>query len=130
MTRYVEIVKYLIVGVATTGVNFIVYYTASRALGVNMMWANCLAWFFAVLFAFIASRYIVFQDKDDKIIMQFTKFVSSRLFSGVIEQGLFVIFLTWSGIGDLKVKVLIAIVTIILNYITSKYIVFKTTKKV
>ena len=61
--KYKEIIMYLIFGVATTGVNWVVYSLLMKAVlvhapgsdDVKMTVSNVIAWIAAVIFAFITS---------------------------------------------------------------------------
>ena len=66
-----EVVLYLIFGVATTLVNWIVYLIFNNLIfnhlfseNTAMTASNAVAWFLAVLFAFITNKLIVFKSKE------------------------------------------------------------------
>ena len=62
--KYKEIIMYLIFGVATTGVNWVVYSLLMKAVlvhapgsdDVKMTVSNVIAWIAAVIFAFITNK--------------------------------------------------------------------------
>lgn len=129
MNKYRESILYIIIGVLTTAVNFLVYIIGTRVLMVNVIIVNIFAWLMAVLFSFFANRSIVFISKDEKIFKQVFKYFVSRLVSGAVEQILFVSLLYQDVFKDITIKILISIIIILLNFITSKYIVFNTKEK-
>ena len=139
LTRFKEQIMYLGVGVLTTLVDWAVYavfvlFVPSvggeflQRISPNIL-AYSIAWFFAVIFSYIASKALVFKPTNEKISREFAKFFGSRA-----------ITLALSIIGDVLLsgdyaiikiedpfiaKLIISIAIIIINYITSKWLVFK-----
>ena len=62
--RYKDVLAYIFFGVCTTAVNLIVFFICARLIGFNTAWSTILAWFFAVLFAFITNKSLVFGSKS------------------------------------------------------------------
>jgi len=100
--------------------------------------SNAIAWFSAVLFAFVTNKIYVFNSKSRKlslILREAVKFFCSRLLSGVIEVFLptllFSVGLNQSllGIKGFASKLAVSVIVIVLNYVTSKFIVFNTKTK-
>lgn len=134
-----EIVMYLVFGVLTTVVNFVCFYvlftlnnqtgTFPEKIGVHI--ANVTAWIVSVLFAFIVNKIFVFESKKMKPVIFFKElimFVCARLVSlGVEEAGLF-FFNNIIGIKAIPVKIIMAFVIVVLNYVFSKLLVFKKNK--
>ena len=160
-----EIFLYLIFGVATTLVNWIVYLLFNNLIfnrffseNTAMTAANAVAWFLAVLFAFVTNKLIVFKSKEKTariLIPEILSFYASRGLTGLLEifvptllvnagitftllgdGGIFpnalrdsgFIYTTLSDRG-LVPKMIVAVVVIILNYVFSKLIVFRKKKK-
>ncbi len=138
LLRYEELIRYGIVGVLTTAVNFAVYLLLSRALFPGLlakngelyaMIFNWIAWGCAVLFAFIANRAFVFerQDRGRVLAMQFLSFAALRIVSGVIEN--FAPSLLISiGVHDLAAKAIVSVAVIVLNYLFTKFVTFAKRK--
>lgn len=120
-----ELFAYLVFGVLTTLVNFVVYIFFTKICGVNYVISNILAWFLSVLFAYITNRIWVFESKNSNVLKECMLFYSGRLFSGILDTGLMVLFIEIFTMGDLISKVIIQIIVIIINYVFSKWIVFK-----
>lgn len=133
--KYKEIIMYLIFGVGTTAVNWIIY-TVIVVLGreVNLTIANIIAWVGAVAFAYITNKLWVFESKswNPKIVWkELGMFLSARIFSGIFEIGLFPV-LVWMGMNQaifgvegMLAKIVIGVLVIVLNYIFSKLLVFR-----
>ena len=133
--KYKEIIMYLIFGVGTTVVNWVIY-TVIVMLGkeVNLTIANIIAWVGAVAFAYITNKLWVFESKSwslEVVWKELGMFLGARIFSGIFEIGLFPV-LVWLGMNQaifgvegMLAKVVISVLVIVLNYIFSKLIVFK-----
>lgn len=144
--KYKEIIMYLIFGVATTGVNWVVYSLLMKAVlvhapgsdDVKMTVSNVIAWIAAVIFAFITNKLWVFESKSwvPKVAArEFVSFVVSRLATGVIEWFgpllLFKIGLDQDlfGVKGFVAKIVCSVLVVILNYVFSKLLVFTKKKK-
>lgn len=126
--KYEEKILYIIFGLLTTAVNFISYIVITRLIGINYIDANIIAWLIAVSFAFITNKIFVFNSKEFGIFSIFneaTKFILSRVITGAIDVALLYLFVGVLDFYDLGSKIIIGIVVIIINYIFSKYYIFK-----
>jgi putative flippase GtrA len=127
-----ELVLYIIFGVATTLVNYLVYFPLYNWFGLSGALSNALSWVVAVAFANLTNKPFVFQSNDwsaKTVFRELLKFVGCRVGSGAIET--FLIFLTvdclhWNGN---VLKILTSVIVVILNYIASKWLVFRKEEK-
>lgn len=139
-----ETILYIIFGVATTVVNYVVFY-----LLYNVLWhqrgslsANAVAFVAAVIFAFVVNKIFVFQSKSwhmDTLKQEIPSFLAARIGSfGIEEAGLFISerILKLGGVAALTlgnvvldwitiVKLALAFVVIVINYIFCKLLVFR-----
>ncbi len=138
LTKNRELITYIIFGLLTTLVNWVVYSLLVELLSLPLTASNAIAWFSAVLFAFVTNKIYVFNSKSRKlslILREATTFFCSRLLSGVIEVFLptllFSVGLNQSllGIKGFASKLAVSVIVIVLNYVTSKFIVFNTKMK-
>lgn len=123
-----ELVSYLFVGVATTVVNYVVYYLATRMLSMGVMAGTWTAWVAAVAFGYVANKAFVFHTHCDgalALLREALGFFSMRLVSLGMETVLMYLTVTVLGLNDLVMKLVINIVVIILNYVFSKLFIFK-----
>lgn len=138
-----EIFLYLVFGVLTTAVNWIVYLvvtslmglsletegTARYALIVNI--GQILGWILSVLFAFFTNKKFVFESAATARtggVKEFLLFVSARVASLVIfDLALFNLLLLF-GLNDKWDKLLMNVLVIIFNYVASRFVVFKKKK--
>lgn len=120
-----ELFWYVVFGVLTTVVNILVYLLFARIFNVNYIYSNIIAWFLSVLFAYITNRIWVFESKSSNIIKEASYFFAGRIFSGVLDTGLMYVFIDLLSFGDEFSKVIIQVIVVIVNYVLSKYVVFK-----
>lgn len=126
--KYYDILIYLIFGGLTTVVNYVVYIPCCEWLSLSAAVSNMIAWVVAVAFAFVTNKPIVFKSHDwswGVVWPELVKFVSCRVASGVLETLLLLIFVDILGFHDLWMKLVTSILVIILNYIGSKFLVFR-----
>ncbi len=128
LEKYWDILMYLVFGVLTTVVNYVVYLPVYNVLGLSAAVSNAIAWVAAVAFAYLTNKPFVFKSHDwswKTVGPELTKFVSCRVASGVMETVILLItvdMLGWNGnIWKLATSVLVVIV----NYFGSKLLVFK-----
>jgi putative flippase GtrA len=121
-------ILYLIFGGLTTLVNIVVFWFCERVVGFSTAPANAIAWVLAVLFAFVTNKLFVFESKSMKakiVLKELGSFVLARVISGGIDMGIVLVGVDVMHIDSLIVKIFSNIVVVILNYIASKFIIFK-----
>ncbi|MGL4874092.1 MAG: GtrA family protein, partial [Clostridium sp.] len=92
LSKYKEGISYIIFGVLTTLVNFIVYFFCSRFLNLPLLPSNFIAWFLSVLFAFLTNKFFVFNSKTTNIptfLKEAFDFTLSRALTGALDMLLF-----------------------------------------
>lgn len=127
--EYVEIIRYLIIGVLTTLVSLGTYYALVSTFlnpedSLQLQFANIISWIISVLFAYFTNRSYVFKVKDQKLFQEFIKFVASRIFTLLIDMLMMFIFVSLLHFDDKIIKIIIQVVVIVLNYLLSKFLVF------
>ena len=139
-----ETILYIVFGVATTVVNYIVFHLLYNVLWQqqNSLIANAAAFVAAAIFAFVVNKLFVFESKSwsaATLKREIPSFLAGRIGSfGIEEAGLFlaekvfklggVIAITLGG-TELDwitvIKVALAFVVVALNYVFCKLFVFK-----
>ncbi|MBQ9032561.1 MAG: GtrA family protein [Parasporobacterium sp.] len=131
--KYKEYILYIIFGGLTTVVNYVVYLALTRPLGLkSVLIANAISWIAAVAFAYLTNRIWVFESKSagvGPVLKEAGKFVAGRLITLGIESLIIWIFVDLIGCNDIVIKLIASIVTIILNYIFSKFLIFTGSRK-
>ena len=129
-----ELVSYLFAGVATTLVNYVVYYIVTRPFGflfpeaVLTMAGTGIAWVVAVIFGYVVNKVFVFHTHcktTAELLRAFFGFITMRLVSFGMELVLMFLTVEVLGLNDLAMKLIINVVVIILNYLFSKLFIFK-----
>lgn len=120
LKEHYELIAYLFFGVCTVIVNTLTYYLLS--LKMDMLMANTIAFFVAVMFAYIVNTKFVFRDTFTKT--NFTKFWLMRVSTLLIDNGGMSLLL-WIEINDLIAKCFVNIIIIVLNYLFSKFVIYK-----
>lgn len=125
MTR--EVITYLISGVLTTIVNWVLYWLIVEKLGMEELSGNALDWVLTVAFAYAINAFWVFESKFTNWSAErrkILKFYAARLLTFVIEEGGILIFVKQLKFNGLVIKAVLAVIVIILNYVFSKLFVF------
>lgn len=126
--KYKELILYVFFGGCTTVVNYIIYLTCTRLLSVDVMIAQVYSWIGAVIFAYITNKVFVFEAKNTdtkSLIKEITSFLTARLFSLGADLAIMYVGVKLLFMNDLIVKTFAQVIVIILNYIFSKFIIFK-----
>ncbi|MDD4027817.1 MAG: GtrA family protein, partial [Bacilli bacterium] len=122
--KHEEMINYLIAGGLTTFISIFSYYLLRFII--NDYYINtALSWIIAVTFAFIVNKVYVFKSKNENKLLEYIKFIGSRIATLLIELLLMFIFVKLLKINDMIVKIFIQVIVIVLNYILSKLYVFK-----
>lgn len=126
--KYRSILIYIIFGVLTTAVNYLVYIPCLNLLGLSASVSNVIAWCVAVLFSFLTNKPFVFESKDwsvKTVVPEFTKFVGTRVASGLFETLILLVTVDLLGWNGNIWKLVTNVIVVILNYIGSKLLVFR-----
>lgn len=129
---WAEVFRYFIIGVCSTAINIVTYWLFTEKLGISELIANPLAWLIATTFAFFTNSFYVFKVKPEngKELLAFAlKFMGERVFTLGVEELIIFVFVTLLHLPNMIVKAFATCVTIALNYIISKFIVFKHKKQ-
>ncbi len=124
-----ELILYIVMGLLTTIVNYVVYFLCHNLLGIYNLLANMIAWVLAVLFAFATNRKYVFKSEKKGLMAVGTEliyFASGRLISLIIfDIGLFHLLVNILHFNDLAMKLLTNVGVVVFNYFVGKFLVFK-----
>lgn len=126
--QHKEVLLYLFFGGCAFIISIGSYALANVRLGVNELIANIISWILAVVFSFFTNRVWVFQSETHtikKFWAQFTGFLSGRVATFVVEEAIIFVFITLMDLNSVAVKLVAQVVVIVLNYVISKFWVFK-----
>lgn len=123
-----EGIRYLLVGVATTVLNIFIY-NLLIAMSVNYLLSTTFAFVVSVIFAFFANKYYVFMEKSEQLLLkELLLFSSTRISTFLIETLGLVVLITGLSVSEGASKIIMNIIVVIINYIASKYFIFKGEK--
>lgn len=130
MKQYREMIMYIIMGIFTTAVNISSFYILVEILDTDYKTATVIAWILSVLFAYITNKIYVFQQKTSdmrSLLRELTAFFSVRLLSLGIDLGMMILLVSQFHTNETLAKILDNVVIVVVNYIASKWLVFKKT---
>jgi putative flippase GtrA len=140
--KYKELIMYVIFGVLTTLVNFGAFWIFTKILGEDSyLINNAIAWVVGVVFAYITNKLFVFDSKSwnlKLVTREVVEFFGARVLSFLVEEGGMLLFISILGFGEKSlellgftitgqfiVKILLAVIVVVLNYIFSKFFIFR-----
>lgn len=126
--KYSDLIPYLFFGVCTTIVNVGIYWLFSHLLKQKVMVSTVVAWVLAVFFAYITNRKWVFHSESSKpqeIFIEIVKFFSARIATGIVDWLCMFIFVDLINYNDVIIKALANVLVIFLNYVASRYVIFR-----
>ena len=126
--KYYDILVYLVFGVLTTAVNYLVYLPCYNLLGLPAVVSNVIAWVVAVAFAYVTNKPFVFRSHDwsaKTVIPELSKFVGTRVASGGLESAIIWVTVDVLGWNGNIWKLATSILVVVLNYVGSKLLVFR-----
>lgn len=137
--RIKELMVYVLFGVMTTVVNWVIYTLLTHVLGMEKHpdgsasyvlignISNAVAWIISVLFAFFTNKRFVFKSektRENGAWKEFGLFVSARVLSYLIfDLGLYTLCLFF--LPHQVDKLLMNVLVVIFNYVASKLVIFK-----
>lgn len=138
LVTYREQLLYLLFGTLTTavdwGISFLLYHFWGDAIEKTVYLihaANLLAWGCAVLFAYVTNRKWVFQSTRHgflPILCELGGFAGGRLFTLCLQEAFFFLFFDLCAFNEYLVKISVAVLVVLLNYIISKLLIFRKRK--
>lgn len=121
-----EAFMYLIFGVLTTAVDYIVALICFHGAGFGEITSNNIAWLISVAFAYITNKLFVFESKSFQgriLFKEIISFLSARIITLIMAD-----IIIWGAselnIGFLAAKIASSVVVIVANYVFSKLIIF------
>ena len=129
-----EILLYLVFGALTTAVSFGTAWIAKAVLeGSPLMESvsTVFSWICAVTFAYLTNRKWVFESTAHgapAILREIVSFYGGRVATLLFETACMQVVAGWLGVNYWVTKIAANVVVLILNYVISKWLVFKKKK--
>ena len=128
LQRNKSIIVYLVFGVLTTVVNFLVYFPLYNVAGLSATVSSMIAWCVEVSIAFLTNKPFVYHSTDwspETVLPEALKFIGGRIGSGLAE--VLILYITvelafWNGN---LMKLITSVLVVVLNYVFGKFIAFK-----
>ena len=126
---YKQIILYLFFGVCTTAINTVCYWLLYDVLSVGNIISTVVAWLAAVIFAFITNKFCVFESKKTSVsdqLREVTSFFGCRILTGILDVVIMAVSVDMLHGNGLLWKLISNIIVTIINYIASKFLIFKS----
>ncbi|KQU23673.1 MULTISPECIES: GtrA family protein [Priestia] len=120
----IHYLKFCIVGGLNTAIDFFVFSFLSY-LGVYYIIAQCVSYGCGVLNSYLLNRAWTFQQQGNRGKYEFLKFTALNVFTLIVTSFLLTLFHYKFNIPLPYSKVLVTIVSVGLNYIGTRFLVFK-----
>ena len=130
ITKHYDLLIYLVFGVLTTVVNYLVYLPCYNLLCFSASVSNAIAWVAAVAFAYLTNKPFVFKSHDwsaKTVLPELAKFLGCRIGSGAAETLILLLTVDILGWNGNLWKLATSVLVVLLNYVGSKIFVFKKT---
>ena len=125
--KCLELLRYIIIGLLTTLLNIFIYYICANILNIHYVISTIIAWIIAVIFSFFTNRDFVFKNKkrETGFFKEFNMFWTTRYLTGLLDVGIMFLGVNVFKQIDTEVKIFSNIIGTILNYVITKYLVFR-----
>ena len=123
-----ELIRYGVIGVATTVVSFGTLWLFVNAARLDANLSNVLSIVCAVLFAYAANKLFVFRSHCGTraaLVREAVSFFAARGIAMLVEAGGFSLLYELCRVPYMVSKLVISVVVLVLNYVLSKLVVFR-----
>ncbi len=135
LVQYKGIILYLFFGGLTTLINIVAYTVLDRRLsktaldpkGVTMI-ANGIAWFLAVLFAYVTNKIWVFESATAttaELMLEIALFFAARVATGLVDMAIMLVGVNVMHAHKQGTKIVSNVIVVVLNYVLSLLVVFR-----
>jgi len=120
-----QFVKFCIVGLGNTIIDYGVYLFFSRLIGLHFLFSNILAILTAMTFSFFANKYWTFENFENKIKSQYAKFFLIGAVYFILNNAIFYFCVNYLLIYDLLAKIIAIAIGLFWNFIANKHWTFQ-----
>ena len=125
----VRLIKFNIVGVMNTSIDFVTFYILTTFISVNVVSAQIMAYSLGVINSYFMNRFWTFGVKGEHNKKQILLFILVNLLALSVSTVL--IYFLVKVINQVMIaKVLVTVIVMIINYLGQKYIIFNNRKEV
>ncbi len=129
LEKYWDVFLYLVFGGLPTLVHYAVYLPIYNLAGLSAAVSNAIAWVVAVAFAYLTNKPFVFKSRDwsaKTVLPELGKFVGCRVASGAMETVILLLTVDLLGWNGNIWKLVTSVLVVIVNYLGSKLVVFRS----
>ena len=131
LIKYEEFIRNFIIGFLTTIISLLTYYILVYTLlnpniPLELQITNIISWIVSVTFAYFSNRKFVFKVNYSSSFKEIINFYLSRVTTLVLDILFMYLFVSILNFNDKIIKLISQVIIIVINYILSKFIVFKT----
>ena len=122
------LILYGLFGIGTLVTNTYSYAFCTRYFNMPTVHSNVVAWFLALVFAYITNRTWVFESNKSgfrEVLKEIVSFTSCRVMTGIVDVFLMVVLVDGLHMYDMKAKLITNFVVIVINLLACKKIIFK-----
>ena len=126
--KYKDLIPYAVFGVLSTILNIVSYWILAHPVHMPVMASTITAWIITVLFVYVTNRKWVFHSEavgTQAVVKEIISFFACRIGTELIDLAFMFIFVDKLGFNDMVIKVIANVVVIIVNYIASKFVIFR-----
>ena len=123
-----QFVKFCMVGVVNTIIDYAVYLFFSRLVGLYFLYANIIAILVAMTFSFVINKYWTFRNKENKLKSQYVKFALVNSVYFIINNSIFFALVNYFEVLDLWSKLVAIIIGTFWNFFANRYWTFNDKK--
>lgn len=125
LIKFKEFIGYSIFGCITTGINLLLFFILEK-VGIYYIWANTIAYLFAVIINFYLNKKYVFKKEDRSVIRirELVKFLIVRTMSLIVDNSLFFLLVTILELNVYVSRIGLSIGIILVTYGINKIWVF------
>lgn len=121
-----KFIKFGLVGVINTGVDFSIYLFLTRIALWHFLAAHITAFTLATINSFFLNKFWTFKDHTGKIRRQYPLFLALQTIGLLVSSGIINFTITELGFHDILAKVVATLIVMIWNFFLSKNLVFTT----
>lgn len=127
--KYKDIIPYVFWGVMTTLVNIFSYWLCNSVFKWDIMPATIMAQFLSIVFAYLTNRKWVFHSQAStfkEYASEIASFFAARIGTALLDMAIMFIFAEQMHLNSMVIKILANVVVVIVNYVASKFWIFKS----
>lgn len=122
----IRLIKFCIVGGINTLITLLTFYLLNKILGINYLVGSVIGYIAGMCNSYILNKRWTFHDKDDRVALQFIKFIIVNSMSLGINLLIMYILVDRLSLDSMLSQVLATGFSTISNYVGSKLLVFSS----